>query len=232
MPYYFFMLMLAFGFSAMLAQAENNKPVPVAEEPSHHEVLANDFVRVYHVKIAPHASTLVHIHDRDYIGVQLTSGDLTNTPLGGEAKSSHVEPGAAQLIKGPLTHAVANVGDAPYENITVTLLKTSPQHPPGAVPEGNFGGEGVTTRLLFENDLVRAWGVEIAPGGTQAHHVHQLPYLAIAITDIKFKNVPDKGPPDTISPKAGEVAWRNAPYGHTITNVSDQPARFIALEFK
>jgi len=229
---YYLIVTLAFGVGALLAQAESSQAVPVAKEPAHHEVLANQFVRVYHVKLAPHASTLVHIHDHDYIGVNLTTADLTNTPVGGQPKAMHVEPGVAQLIKAPLTHAVANLGDSRYENITVSLLKNSPQHPPGAVPEGNFGGEGVTTRMLFENDIVRAWDIEIAPGGTQTHHVHQLPYLAIAITDVNFKNVPDKGSQDTISVKAGEVAWRNPPYGHTLTNVSDQPARFISLEFK
>ena len=215
-----------------MAQTDSSKPVPVASEPSHHQVLANDFVQVFHVKVAPHSSTLMHVHARDYVGVHLTSVDLTNTPAGGPPKQVHTEVGAAQLIKAPLTHMVTNNSDTPYENITVALLKSSPQHPAGAVPATDLNGTGVTARLLFENDIVRAWSVEMAPGATQPHHVHQLPYLAIAITDINFKSVPDKGAPEMISPKAGDVAWRNPPLAHTLTNMSDQPAKYVALEFK
>jgi len=225
------MLTSIVGCCLMFAQTESH-PVPVANEPHHHQVLANDFVRVYAVQIPPHGSTLLHQHDRDYVVVHLSSGDVTNTPAGGDSKQSHVEAGGVQLVKAPLTHVVANSGETVYENITVVILRASPLHPPGAVPAGNFGGEGVLTRLLFENDVVRAWDTEIAPGGRQAHHMHLLPYLAIAVTGLNFSNVPDKGAAGTISHKAGDVAWMNAPYGHTLTNVSEQPARFIVLEFK
>ena len=219
------------GFGVLFALTEI-QPVPLENEPHHHPLLANDFIRVFHVQVPPHESTLLHRHERDYVMVQLTSSDLTNAPAGGPGQQSHVEPGQAQLIKAPLIHVVANLGETAYANISMEILRSSPQHPPGAVPAGNFGGEGVVTRLLFENDVVRAWDTEIHPGGTQAHHVHQLPYLAIAVSDLKLKNVPDKGSPGTISHKAGEVTWVNPPSGHTLTNMSDQPARFIALEFK
>ena len=219
------------SFGVLFARTDS-QPVTLANEPHHHPVLANDFVRVFHVKVAPHDSTLLHKHDRDYVMVQLTSSDISNTPFESPGQQLHVEPGEAQLVKAPLIHVVRNDGETPYANISVEILRSSPLHPPGAVAAGNFGGDGTVTKLLFENDVVRAWDTEIQPGGTQAHHVHQLPYLAIAVTDLSLKNVPDKGSPSTISHKAGEVVWMNAPYGHTLTNMSDHPARFISLEFK
>src|SRR5439155_4478646 len=50
--------------------------VPLDREPSHHFALQNEYVRVFKVEVAPHASTLLHQHDRDYIFVTLGASSV------------------------------------------------------------------------------------------------------------------------------------------------------------
>jgi hypothetical protein len=42
-------------------------------------------------------------------------------------------------------------------------------------------------KILFENDQVRVWSVNLAPGQRQSWHRHDLPYLIVPLT--KGKNI-------------------------------------------
>ena len=50
---------LVFLATAALAQ-QQQQPVEITSEPSHHLVFQNEYVRVFDVTVAPKASTLVH----------------------------------------------------------------------------------------------------------------------------------------------------------------------------
>jgi hypothetical protein len=54
--------------SLFLVSAREADPaaVEIAREPNHHLVLENASVRVFLVNVAPHESTLLHRHRRDY----------------------------------------------------------------------------------------------------------------------------------------------------------------------
>jgi hypothetical protein len=56
--------------------------VPIANEPHHHLVLENSYVRVFHVSVPPHDATLLHQHDVPYIYVSLGPADVINAIQG------------------------------------------------------------------------------------------------------------------------------------------------------
>src|SRR5712675_2525643 len=63
-------------------------------------------------------------------------------------------------------------------------------------------------RILFENERVRVWGVNLEPGQRQPWHKHDLPYLIVPLT--KGKNIMffDDGREKETNEAVGEVLWR------------------------
>ena len=51
--------------------AQTTTEVEITSEPSHHPVLENEYIRVFKVEVARHASTLMHRHRHDYVFVTL-----------------------------------------------------------------------------------------------------------------------------------------------------------------
>ena len=49
-----------------------------------------------------------------------------------------------------------------------------PNEPTRENPNGAIG-----TEILFENDQVRVWDMQVAPGGKKAWHHHMLDYVII-----------------------------------------------------
>src|SRR5260370_6097627 len=67
-------LFLLIPFLAAQATTE----VEITSEPSHHFALENEFIRVFKVEVAPHASTLMHRHRHDYVFVTLGYAHVSN----------------------------------------------------------------------------------------------------------------------------------------------------------
>ena len=55
-------------------------------------------------------------------------------------------------------------------------------------------------RVLFENDAVRVWAVEVEPGDKQPMHRHFLPYVIVPLTGV---------PDGKFNPRALEMLARS-----------------------
>src|SRR5262249_168216 len=83
-------------------------PVALTEEPSHHLALSNDYVRVFRVEAAPHATTLIHRHDNDYVWISLGPSDIINSVTGQKPTPAHIEDGEVRFAAGGFAHSVTN----------------------------------------------------------------------------------------------------------------------------
>jgi predicted metal-dependent enzyme (double-stranded beta helix superfamily) len=59
-------------------------------------------------------------------------------------------------------------------------------------PERTLGN--VATRLLFENERVRIWEMDLAPGARSATHEHEVDYVLVQIEGDRIAAMPE---PDT-----------------------------------
>jgi hypothetical protein len=73
--------------------------------------------------------------------------------------------------------------------------KRAPEEDLMARPTRQLGS--VATRLLFENDRVRVWELDLAPGERSAVHEHTLDYLLVQIDGDRIAAIPE---PDTRGP--------------------------------
>jgi len=98
-------------------------PVAVKDEPHHHLLLENDYVRAYRFELAPHSATLLHLHPLPYIGVALGAADYVNAVQGKPETHATLEDAQINYSKGGFAHVVRTDTDSRFYNFTIELLK-------------------------------------------------------------------------------------------------------------
>jgi quercetin dioxygenase-like cupin family protein len=99
------------------------------------------------------------------------------------------------------------------------------------MPEGTVLGP-IGDEIIFENELIRVWGLKLAPGGIQAWHQHNLAYLVVPLTPgdnfMRFADGRSRATKET----PGEVMWREPGIPHELENVGQTPYANVLIEFK
>ena len=228
----------------LVARAGAQQAVPLYREPSHHLALQNEYVRVFKVEVAPHASTLLHQHDRDYIFVTLGASSVENDVLGKPPVKLQLQDGEARFAKGGFAHVAKNLSDRPFRNVTVELLKGGDsvvpcdhtKEPCGLQVGSNAAVAGL---LIFAKSYQVLSGknlevrrTEIPAGLGLGKHAHAGPHLAIALTDLDLRGVDADGKSKKIHQHAGDIAWIPGGLTHTLSNIGKQPASLVTIEFR
>ncbi len=211
--------------ASFLAQAQTAAPaVALTSEPSHHLALENEFLRAFKVEVAPHASTLLHRHERDYVFVTLGDTEVENSVEGKAPVQLKLADGEARFVPGNFAHVARNLTDHHFRNVTIELL-------PGTRPALPDAPSTPMQKVLFLQDGVRVSDIRLAPGATLPRHEHKGPHLIVAVSDLNLRSdVEGQGPmPGAL--KSGDIKWLPGGYTHTLTNTGAQEAHLITLEF-
>ena len=90
----------------------------------------------------------------------------------------------------------------------------------------------VATKLLFENERVKVWEMDLAPGESSDFHEHTLPYLICVregdTVDADFEN----GKSISIPVKAGQIYYVEPGSRETAVNRSQTRFREFLIELK
>ncbi len=219
-------------FLATATLAQQQQPVEITSEPSHHKVFENEYVRVFDVTVAPKASTLVHKHNHDYLFVTLGDSDVVSARPGEKPVALKLKDGDVRFTPGNFAHAAINNSDQPFHNITIELLKptTNEQQCMVDCSRGPVGAETSTERLYVSDQ----WTISLVTLGPKAQ-INKLgqgfPLLAVPVSDLEFTAQP--GPSTSVIKRApGQIDWLPGGIMHPLFNNTGKPARFIVLEFK
>lgn len=87
-------------------------------------------------------------------------------------------------------------------------------------------------RVIFENDNVKVWIVELAPGQIQRWHKHELPYLVLPLTMGKNEMHFLDGRVVKTDEAPGMALWREAGVPHELRNTSDFDYKNLLVEIK
>jgi uncharacterized RmlC-like cupin family protein len=91
----------------------------------------------------------------------------------------------------------------------------------------------IGTKVLFENEHIRVWTIELPPNGHQPLHEHYHPYLIVPISDGKSVMRWEDGRERHLSDVAGDVKYREASGGpHELFNLEDKLFHSILVEIK
>ncbi|HTR31796.1 MAG TPA: hypothetical protein VMH27_21130 [Puia sp.] len=143
--------------------------IQVSQEPRHHKVLENEWVRVLDVRIPPGDTTMMHKHSTPSVFVV-----LTQTKTGSEVL---VEPGRTStstdpniwfegFYTKPRVHRVWNEDTTGFHVMDIELLH-------GSAPTSNDSIRIPYSHLLFDEKPVQGLRVDLAPG--KEFHLNSLP---------------------------------------------------------
>jgi hypothetical protein len=97
---------------------------------------------------------------------------------------------------------------------------------------------GIATRVLFENDRVKIWEMDLAPGEESAIHEHTMDYILVVLEGDRIAGVPE---PDSAGlynqyieadVALGDTFFIEKGGIETARNIGQQRYREIAIELK
>lgn len=115
------------GAAAKASPHPPMQPSTVLDEPHHHWLFENQYVRVYDVRIQPGETTAFHRHAYDSVSVRISGGLIASQVQGRSwRKTEKSEAGTVEFrpdSQHPYTHRVRNDGPAEYHVVIVQLLQ-------------------------------------------------------------------------------------------------------------
>jgi hypothetical protein len=111
--------------AASKAQGTEADPVPVEQEPHHHVVFENQYIRVLEVVVDPGDMTLFHTHAIDNLAVQLSDGMIKRQSPGQAWIDSATKEGSVNFFPGtkqPYTHRITNAGASVFHVLDIEIL--------------------------------------------------------------------------------------------------------------
>ncbi len=96
--------------------------VVIEDEPRHHLIIANQYVRAFAVEIAPHERTLCHRHPYDYILYVTGDAEIVSAAKDKPPERQTHHAGECELLPAGLVHVVENLGERPFRNVVVELV--------------------------------------------------------------------------------------------------------------
>ena len=209
--------------------------VEITSEPHHHLALENAYVRVFKVEVPPRQATLMHYHRHDYWFVTIGASDVENDVEGKPPAKLHLADGETRFLPGGFAHIAKNLADRAFHNLTIEFMQDQEarKSPPPKWDEerGLDVLNGGTRHILSVDDGVRVSEIELQAGGVIPRHNHAGPHLVVAVSDLELRSDVEGKGPSTRQLKSGDVAWVPGGFTHTVTNISKQAAKFVALEF-
>lgn len=226
-------------------EAGANQIVNLDNEPHHHFAMQNDKVRIFKVSVAPHTSTLVHQHDRDYVFVSLGKSDISNEVVGKAPVEVKLKDGQANFTKGGFAHLAKNLADTPFRNVTVELMQPAQ----GEVKHCDENSQAceiardnpcvvagivdcATTHWVVDAENFRMTETRIPPSLKLPKQAHASNYLLIAITDLDLRDPAYGANRKQLSLKEGDAVWMPSTKEAEWKNSGKTTARFLTVEFK
>lgn len=126
-----------------------SRVVEIADEPQHHLIIANEYVRAFAVEIAPHTHTLCHCHPNDYFLYVASGTEIISAARDEEPKQLNYSDGECEWLQAGLVHVVENLSAAAFRNVVVELLPGAGRLKRGRDPM-RMAGEARIERILQE----------------------------------------------------------------------------------
>jgi len=216
--------------------AQQEKPVDMADDPTHTLLLENAAMRAFAVAIPRLGESKLHRHDRDYIVISLTDGEVSHHIPGTHPVEQPQQTEDVNYVhRQPFAHTMRNEEITTYRNLTVEIMQRDQ-----SAYSGFLTDDAVTWWLPWGVDHSKPFVVSVEKTGLTMVRVQLLEEgtvrrpgrgggtLLVALTDLEL--APD-GADEPLKMSKGDVKWLD---GGAVffKNATRDPARFVLLEFR
>jgi len=195
-------------------------------------------IRVIRSHFEPGASAAMHSHPpRVVIAVQ--SGRLRLSKPDGSSVVPPVDAQQPPLAFGPETHAVANIGNTPVENIEIEFkqqtrlgaLQAAPDDRNGADPEALL--HEPHHRWVMQTPYFRVVDARIPPGETTQWHRHEFRNVGVRVHGSRISSQKSGGEwssPENLASGAITIERGPLPYVHRVKNSGSEAYHVVLIE--
>lgn len=200
--------------------------LPVRDEPRHHNVFENEFLRVLDVYLAPGDTTMYHLHNTPSVFIILSNSNVGSQISGGQPQKGANISGEISYdsLTNPRLHRVWNEDTSWFHvmDIELTNKRANLRIPPLQNP---------AFKLLFNKDQVNGYETEIRPGGNLLVPASSIGYLIISkgetVIDFKINETTQHR-----IMKTGHYLWVEGGKSITIMTNNQLPASLVLLQIK
>src|SRR5262249_52715065 len=110
-----------------------------------------------------------------------------------------------------------------------------PSRPGGDMPDdvADPKGNPIGTELVYEDDSVRVWRIELAPGETAGWHTHYLDYTTVVVEGDLVERPNADGSVDRIEVKPGAIMrWNQGTLRHARKTIGTKTSRIVIVEVR
>ena len=221
---------------AAAVDVNDDRVVPIDDEPRHHKVYDSGTTRVLDVQVPPGDMTLFHTHRTVILYVPI-SRSQTRTQVfgedwrGGTATAAPLPPGADRpgtvtsnitYIDKAFTHRLHNFGDNLYRLFAVVNLSAGSESETDDV-------SGLSAKPELVNRWYRAHRIVLAAGESSAPHRHTTPVVVVQQTAGR---VVSEGSAKRELSAPAMFSVHNGPDMHHVRNVGTGPVDVIEVEVR
>ena len=217
-----YILLFTVFFYAMFAAAQ----MQVRDEPRHHNVFENEFVRILDVHLGPKDTTLYHLHNTASIFIIFTNTNVGSQLMGKQPQKGANITGAVSYdsLATPRIHRVWNDDTAWFHVMDIELT--------AKVQGGNTAVlQNPSLQLLFNQQQVNGYSIELKTGNALQLPASPSGYLIVskgeAVVDYKLN-----GTVQHRIMKPAHYIWVSAENNFSIQTKESKPANFIVLQLK
>ena len=191
------------------------------------ELENNATVLVARLRMAPGAREDVHTHPFSALVVQIGAGDV-EMRLGDARTTTRRAHGFVEFIPREAPHAAANVGQEPFEVVTIAM---KPDRRPGGEAPASAVPPGITRAPLLENAETRVTHVKFAPSAREPVHTHPFDLVVVQLTPGRVEVRVGKDV-STREYAAGEVIFLPRDVPHAVSNVDRGSFEILSVGIK
>jgi len=198
----------------------------VRNEPRHHNVFENDYIRILDLFLPPHDTTQFHVHNTPSVFTTFTK-TLTGSQLLNDVPArSESTPGSSRYdsLITPRIHRVWNEDTSWFHVMDIELTAQQPHSAPPALQYSSL-------TLLFHEPLVNGYHLQLEPGRTLDLPASGAGYLLLSMGEgtVEYRNK------DMIHHRlmrAGHYIWIDPGNSFSFTNRGMELSSFLLMQLK
>ena len=200
--------------------------IHVRDEPRHHNVFENEFIRILDVYLAPGDTTLYHLHNTPSVFIMFTNTNVGSQIIGKQSQKGANITGEVSYdnLNAPRIHRVWNE-DTSWFHVMDIELTSIKQKKNIAVLQNS------ALKLLFNEQQVIGYNIELKAAGNIQLPASANGYLLISKSETVIELNINDAIQDRIM-KPSHYIWIEAEKKFSIKIMNSQPANFALLQFK
>ena len=217
-----YLLLIAAVSCSILVKAQ----VQVRNEPRHHNVFENEYVRILDVYLAPGDTTLYHIHNTPSVFIVLTNTNVGSQLIGKQPQKGANITGEVSYdsLNTPRIHRVWNEDTSWFHVMDVELTNTNPKKDIAVLQKPSL-------KLLFNERQVNGYNIELKAASNLQLPPSASGYLFVSKTESSIEFEINNAVQNRVMRPAHYI-WIEAGKSLSIKSSSNQPVNFVLLQFK